>query len=315
MKIPDIKSKDLITLTDLTRDELFDLFRFAAKLKIDHARGKEHDYLKGKTLAMIFEKSSTRTRVSFEAGIYQLGGKALFLDTNDIQVGRGETISDTAKVLSRYVDAIMIRTTLHEKVIDLANNAEIPVINGLSDTTHPCQALADFFSIYEMHNDFSKIKLAYIGDSNNVSNSLMIGASILGLDFSIACPKKYSPDKVLLKEARNHSAISGSKINVTHDIDEALKGANFLYTDVWVSMGQEKEIKERKKALAKYKISKKTLAKCAEDCLVMHCLPAKRGEEIDSDVMDSKRSIIFDQAENRLHAQKAIMCSLIKTRA
>ncbi len=312
MKIPEIKSKDLVTLADLSRDELLDIFRFAAKLKIDLARKKEHSYLKGKTLAMIFEKSSTRTRVSFETGIYQLGGKALFLDSNDIQIGRGETISDTAKVLSRYVDAIMIRTTLHEKVIELANNANIPVINGLSDTYHPCQALADFFSIYERDKDFSHLKLAYIGDSNNVSNSLMLGAAILGLDFSIACPKKYSPDKVMFKEAQNYSKISGSKIFVSDDIDEALKGANFLYTDVWVSMGQEKEVKTKKKALAKYKISKKNLAKCADNCLVMHCLPAIRGEEIDSEVMDSDRSIIFDQAENRLHVQKAMLCSLVK---
>lgn len=311
MKIPEIKSKDLITIADFTKDEIYDIFRFTAKLKIDHTRGKKQKYLCGKTLAMIFEKSSTRTRVSFEAGMFQLGGHALFLDSNDIQIGRGETIPDTARVLSRYVDAVMLRTTSHNKVIELAGNADIPVINGLSDTSHPCQALADFYSIYEIETDFRKIKLAYIGDSNNVSNSLMLGAAILGMDFSIACPAKYSPDKVLLKKAANIAEKTGAKLMVTSSIDDALSGTNFLYTDVWVSMGQEKEKTVKKKALAKYKISGKTMAKCAPGCFVMHCLPANRGEEIDSGIMDSGSSIIFEQAENRLHVQKAILCSLI----
>lgn len=313
MKFPKIKSKDLINITDFSKNEIIDIFRLASKLKTDHARGKcLKKYLRGKSLAMIFEKSSTRTRVSFETGMYQLGGNALFLNRSDIQIGRGETMADTAKVLSRYVDAIMIRTFAHESVIELAKNADIPVINGLSDSAHPCQALADFFSIYEREPDFSKVKLAYIGDSNNVSNSLLLGGAVLGMNISLACPAKYSTEKEIFSQAGNYAKISGSKIVITGDIDEALKNANFLYTDVWVSMGQEKDLKPKKKALAKYKISGGTLKKCAPGCLVMHCLPAHRGEEIDSEVMDSERSIIFDQAENRLHIQKAVLCSLIR---
>ncbi len=311
MKIPTVKTKDLLSLADLTRDEILDLFSFTTSLKNDLASGMEHKHLSGRILAMIFEKSSTRTRVSFEVGTFQLGGNALFLDSNDIQIGRGETISDTAMVLSRYVDAIMIRTFSHDKVIELASNADIPVINGLSDKTHPCQALADFFSIYEIEKDLSKVKLSYIGDANNVSNSLMVGAAILGMDMSLACPREYSPGNAILEESQRYSAQTGAKIEVTSNINEALKNANFLYTDVWVSMGQESEMAAKKKALSKYKISKNTLKKCADNCLVMHCLPAHRGEEIDSDVMDSDRSIIFDQAENRLHVQKAVLCSLI----
>jgi ornithine carbamoyltransferase len=313
LKIPEIKSKDLIDITDFSRNEILDIFSLASKLKVGHARGKcRKKYLRGKSLAMIFEKSSTRTRVSFETGMYQLGGNALFLNSSDIQIGRGETMTDTAKVLSRYVDAIMIRTFAHDSVIELAKNADVPVINGLSDSAHPCQALADFFSIYEREPDFSKIKLAYIGDSNNVSNSLLLGAAILGINTSLACPAKYSTEKEILTQAGNYAKSTGAKIVITSDIDEALYNANFLYTDVWVSMGQEKELKPKKKALANYKISGDTLKKCAPGCLVMHCLPAHRGEEIDSEIMDSERSIIFDQAENRLHVQKAVLCSLIK---
>ncbi|MCU0821000.1 MAG: ornithine carbamoyltransferase [Spirochaetes bacterium] len=313
MKIPAIKSKDLIDITDFTKNEIFDIFKLASTLKAGNARGKcQKKYLCGKSLAMIFEKSSTRTRVSFETGMYQLGGNALFLNSSDIQIGRGETMADTAKVLSRYVDAIMIRTFAHASVIELAGNADIPVINGLSDSAHPCQALADFFSIYEREQDFSKVKLAYIGDSNNVSNSLLLGAAILGMNISIASPVKYSTEKNILGQADEYARNTGSIITITDDIDEALKGADFLYTDVWVSMGQEKEQKPKKKALARYKISGETLQKCAPGCLVMHCLPAHRGEEIDSEIMDSARSIIFEQAENRLHVQKAVLCSLIK---
>lgn len=312
LNIPTVKTKDLLSIADLSKDEIINIFKFAAKLKNLLLRGKKHNFLSGKTLAMIFEKSSTRTRVSFETGIYQLGGKALFLDTNDIQVGRGETIADTAKVLSRYVDAIMLRTFSHRNVEELAENADVPVINGLSDTTHPCQALADFFTIYERFNNLTGVKLFYIGDGNNVANSLILGAAILGMNISLACPEVYFPPKQVLEKAKRLSLNSGAQIIVTPDIATAAKDANFIYTDVWISMGQEKDEKMKKKILAKYKISREVLNKCADNCLVMHCLPAYRGQEIDSDVMDSDRSIIFEQAENRLHVQKAIMCALMK---
>ncbi|MBN2402687.1 MAG: ornithine carbamoyltransferase [Spirochaetes bacterium] len=312
MKIPELKTKHLLSIADLSKEEIIKIFNFAVKLKKDIKRGRKHKYLSGKTLGMIFEKSSTRTRVSFETGIFQLGGHALFLDSSDIQIGRGETIADTAKVLSRYVDGIMIRTFSHSNVEELAANADIPVINGLSDRTHPCQALADLFTIYERVNDLTKVKLFYIGDGNNVANSLILGASILGMNISAACPEIYSPDKEVLDKAAQFSLYSGAKINITPDIDKAAQGADFIYTDVWVSMGQEKELKKKKKILAKYKISVNTVEKCAPGCLVMHCLPAHRGEEIDSEIMDSDRSLILEQAENRLHVQKAVMCALMR---
>lgn len=314
MKIPDVKAKDLLTVSDLTKSELLNIFEFTARLKKYNANGTKHKFLPGKTLAMIFEKSSTRTRVSFETGMFQLGGHALFLDSNDIQIGRGETISDTAKVLSRYADAIMLRTFSHDKLIELAGSADIPVINGLSDSDHPCQAIADFFSIYEREKDFAKVKLMYIGDGNNVANSLLLGAAILGADISIACPEAYKPDNYFIDKADYLSRQSGATITITPDINKAAKGANFIYTDVWISMGEKKDLAKKKKALSRFKISKDILDKCAANCMVMHCLPAHRGEEIDSDVMDSKRSIIFDQAENRLHVQKAILCSLLKSK-
>ncbi len=312
MSIPKIKTRHLTSIADLSRNEIIDIFKFTARLKKDLKNGKKHNYLAGKTLGMIFEKSSTRTRVSFETGIFQLGGQALFLGSNDLQLGRGETISDTAKVLSRYIDAIMIRTFAHKTVEELAANSDIPVINGLSDTYHPCQALADFYSIYERVGDFKNVKLLFIGDGNNVANSLILGGSILGVNISVACPKSYQPDKNIINMAIEYSLTTGAKIEITPDIDTAAKDANFIYTDVWISMGQEKEAKQKKKTLSKYKISKDILNKCADNCLVMHCLPAHRGEEIDSEIMDSQRSIIFDQAENRLHVQKAILCALIK---
>lgn len=314
MKIPKLQTKNLLSIADLSNEEIISIFKFAAGLKKDQKRGRNHKYLSGKTLGMIFEKSSTRTRVSFETGIFQLGGHALFLESSDIQIGRGETIADTARVLSRYVDAVMIRTFSHSNVEELAANAGIPVINGLSDQTHPCQALADLFTIYERVSDLTKVKLFYIGDGNNVANSLILGASVLGMSISVACPRVYLPDKEVLKKAEQLSLHSGAKINITPNIGEAAHGADFIYTDVWVSMGQEKELKKKKKILAKYKISRDLLGKCAPGCLVMHCLPAHRGEEIDGEVMDSDRSIIFEQAENRLHVQKAVMCALIKNR-
>jgi len=312
MKIPKIKTKDLVDGTELSAEEILALFEFTAELKNDLSKGRKHEYLAKKSLAMIFEKNSTRTRVSFETGIYQLGGQALFLSANDIQISRGEPLSDTARVLSRYVDGIMIRTDKHEKAIKLAQESKVPVINGLTDMYHPCQALADMFTIYERQKSFKNVRLTYLGDGNNVAHSLLIICSLLGVDISVASPKGYQPDPDVTTIAQKLAASSGSGLAVTADIAKAVKGADYLYTDVWVSMGQEKEAAKRRKIFSSYKITRALLEKAAPDCLVMHCLPAHRGEEIDADVIDSERSIIFDQAENRLHTQKAVMCALMK---
>ncbi|MBN2159676.1 MAG: ornithine carbamoyltransferase [Spirochaetes bacterium] len=312
MNIPKLKNKDLVTVSDLSRDEIMAIFRLTARLKADARRGKHHDFLYRKSLAMIFEKSSTRTRVSFETGVTHLGGHALFLDGNDIQLRRGETIVDTAKVLSRYVDGIMIRTFSHDNVVKFARSATVPVINGLSDEHHPCQALADFFTIYEREKKFRGIHLAYIGDGNNVANSLIQCAAILGINISIACPKQYEPDSFIVDNARAEAARSGSSLVITRDPEAAVKNAHYIYTDVWISMGEEKKAAAKKKALAKYKITRELLAKGRADSRVMHCLPAHRDEEIEGAVLDSGRSIVFDEAENRLHVQKAIMCALMK---
>ena len=314
MRIPKVRTKDLLTVSDLDRGEIMDIFQFTANLKRDAARGKHPDILHKKSLAMIFEKSSTRTRVSFETGVTQLGGHALFLDGNDIQLRRGETIVDTAKVLSRYVDGIMIRTYSHDNVVELAKSATIPVINGLSDEHHPCQALADFFTIYEREGGFKGMHLAYVGDGNNVANSLIQCAAILGVDISIACPKQYEPDPYTVDDARKVAAKSGSSIVITRDPEVAVKNANYIYTDVWISMGEEKKAAAKKKALSRYKITKELLSKGRADSKVMHCLPAHRNEEIEADVLDSGRSIVFDEAENRLHVQKAVMCVLMGNR-
>ncbi len=311
MKLSRLNTKDLVSVTDLTGKEIMELFRFAADLKKDAARGRHHDLLKKKSLAMIFEKSSTRTRVSFETGITQLGGHALYLDANDIQLTRGETIVDTARVLSRYVDGIMIRTFSHDNVMELARNATVPVINGLSDAHHPCQALADFFTIYEREASMKGLTLAYVGDGNNVAHSLILCAALLGVHISLACPVQYEPDPAVVEEGRRIAARSGSLIEVTRDPAEAVRHAGYVYTDVWISMGEEKQAAKKKKALGKYKITRELLSKGRADSRVMHCLPAHRDEEIEADILDSSRSIVFDQAENRLHVQKAVMCALM----
>lgn len=312
MKIPIVKNSHLISETDFTAEEIYAVLRFAAKLKSDLKKGKRHEYLKGKVLAMIFEKNSTRTRVSFETGMFQLGGRAIFLSAGDIQISRGESFTDTAKVLSRYVNGIMLRTDSHQKAAELAAEADIPVINGLTDSFHPCQSFTDMFTIYERERTFSGIKLAYLGDGNNVANSLLLSSALVGLDIAVASPKGYLPDPKITAKARAIASISGSRITVTNSVEEAVKDAKYLYTDVWTSMGQEKEAAKRKKAFPAYSITEKTLGGAAQDCKVMHCLPAHRGEEISGSVMDSDRSIIFDQAENRLHVQKAILCALMK---
>jgi len=312
VRIPKLRKKDLITVVDFTGDEVMQIFRLTARLKKDARRGKYRNILNKKSLAMIFEKSSTRTRVSFETGITQLGGHALFLDGNDIQLRRGETIVDTAKVLSRYVDGIMIRTFSHENVIELAKSATIPVINGLSDSFHPCQALTDFFTIYEREESLSGITLAYVGDGNNVANSLIQCAALLGANISVASPKEFTPEAAVIEESQGLASQSGSNIKITADPREAVKDADYVYTDVWISMGEEKAAAKKKKILAKYKITKELLSYCKKNYKVMHCLPAHRGEEIEGDILDSNRSIVFDQAENRMHVQKAIMCALMR---
>lgn len=311
MKIPRISTDDFLTLADLSRDDIFRLFEYSAALKKEVKKGKFRKVLENRTLAMIFEKNSTRTRVSFETGMLQLGGHALFLSSNEIQLGRGETIADTARVLSRYNDGIMIRTFAHSKVEELAKSADIPVINGLTDSYHPCQALADYFTIFEREKDISKVKLTYVGDGNNVANSLLMGAAILGTDITIACPKKFEPEMEVIEKAYKLAAKSYSKIVITNDIDKAVEGADYLYTDVWVSMGQEKEAAKKKKLFEKYRIDMDLIKKTGRDTRVLHCLPAHRGEEITDDVMDGRHSIVFDQAENRLHCQKAVLCALM----
>ena len=312
MKPPKLHKKDVLRVTDLSKEEMYGLFEFAEHLKKAQKSGKKTHILKDKVLAMIFEKNSTRTRVSFEVGMYQLGGSALFLSKNEIQLSRGESVADTAKVLSRYVDGIMIRTDAHNKVTELAEEADVPVINGLSDFEHPCQTLADFFTMYERNKKLEKQNLVYIGDSNNVANSLLLGAAILGINITIVSPKKYLPDNKVIEEARKFAKSSGTIITVSSNIASSVQNADYLYTDVWISMGQEKEASKRKKDLANFKISSKLMRQCPPYCKVMHCLPAHRGEEIDSDVMDSDSSIIFEQAENRLHVQKALLCALMK---
>jgi ornithine carbamoyltransferase len=312
MGIPELRTKDLLTVTDLNQEEIINIFKFTSELKDDLKNKRDHKYLKDKVLAMIFEKSSTRTRISFQAGIFQLGGEGLFLSGNDIQIGRGETISDTAKVMSRYVDGIMIRTFSHDTVIELAENAGVSVINGLTDTYHPCQSLTDYFTIYEREETFSGIKFVYVGDGNNMTHSLLLTSAILGADISVASPEKYSPEMEIVNKAKKIAEKSGSKIVVTKNIMEAVENADYIYTDVWTSMGQEEETKLRMKALSEYKISKKILDVCSKDCKIMHCLPAHRGEEIDEGIIESENSIIFDQAENRLHLQKALMVALMK---
>lgn len=310
-KIPKVKTKDLLSVTDFSKEEIIAIFEYTKKMKDELNQGKTHNFLEGKTLGMIFEKTSTRTRVSFEVAMFQLGGYALFLSRDDIQLGRGETVGDTARVLSRYLDGIMIRCYAHATALELAENATIPVINGLTDTFHPCQALADFYTIYERNKNFKNEKLAFVGDGNNVAQSLMLTAAMLGVNFALACPKGYYPAKNVVEMAFSIASKSGSVITLTGDIAMAVEQATYLYTDVWVSMGQEKEASRRRKDFAKYKITMKILDKCAPNCKVMHCLPAHRGEEITDEVIDSPQSIVLDQAENRLHVQKAILCALM----
>jgi ornithine carbamoyltransferase len=306
-----LKGRDFLALVDYTTEEIEYLLQLAIELKRKQKAGEPHAFLQGKTLGMIFEKSSTRTRVSFEVGMYQLGGQALFLSKNDIQLGRGETVWDTAQTLSRYLDGIMIRTFGHSKVIDLARGATVPVINGLSDSSHPCQALADYQTVLEKKGKLRGLKVAYIGDGNNMAHSLMMGACKLGMDFAIATPEGYAPDSAMVQSSHENANQSGAKLLVCTDPREAIENADVVYTDVWASMGYEEEQKEREIAFKDFQVNEALTAFAKKDYLFMHCLPAHRGEEVSEGVMDGAHSIVFDQAENRLHAQKAIMAAIM----
>jgi ornithine carbamoyltransferase len=306
-----LKGRDFLCMHDFSVEEIRYFLDFAHYLKDKQKKGEPHELLKGKTLGMIFQKSSTRTRVSFEVGIAQLGGTGLFLSTNDLQMGRGEPIKDTARVLSRYLDGIMIRTYSHDDVIELARYAEIPIINGLTDLLHPCQVLADLMTIEEHKGSLQGKKLTYIGDGNNMAHSLMFGGAKTGMEIVIASPSGYLPNQEVVKMAMEDAKQTGGKIVITSDIKEAAKDADVLYTDVWASMGQEEEAQIRKQSLGAYQVNRELLQIAKEDAIVLHCLPAHRGEEITDEVMESKQSVVFDEAENRLHAQKAIMALIM----
>ena len=306
-----LKHKDLISIHDLEIGEVALILDVAAKLKRKQKKGEPHQYLKGKSLAMLFSKASTRTRTSFEVGFYQLGGHPIYLSDDASQIGRGEPVKDTARVLSRFVDGIMIRTFSHESVIELAKYASIPVINGLTDLLHPCQALTDLFTIQEKMKVLKGRKMVYVGDGNNMAHSLMYAAAKVGMNMVCACPKGYQPDPHVLAEAQEDASHTGCTITVEEDVMKAVKGADVLYTDTWASMGQEEEHDARKKIFAPYQINAELLAAARPEAIVMHCLPAYRGEEITDDVIEGPQSVVFDQAENRLHVQKAIMALLM----
>jgi len=307
----DMRGKDLISIHDLSREEVEQVLDTSHQLKMKQKLGETYHPLKGKTLGMIFQKSSTRTRVSFEVGMWQLGGYALFLGANDLQLKRGETIADTARNLSRYLEGIMIRTYAHQDVIELAEYSSVPVINGLTDLLHPCQVLADLFSIREKKNRLDGLKLAYIGDGNNMAHSLMFGGAKMGMHVVISSPSGFEPDPEITRLSRLDAAKTNATITVRDDPFEAVQNADIIYTDVWTSMGMEDEYEQRLKSFSRYQVNTDLLEKAKEDVLVMHCLPAHRGEEITDDVLDGPRSIVFDQAENRLHVQKAIMALLM----
>lgn len=299
-------NNNLVSILDLEADTINGIFLKTRELKkMDSCR--DHSPLKGKTLGMIFKKSSTRTRISFEVGMYQLGGKALFLDHKDLHWQKGEALSDFAKVLSIYLDGIVIRTFSHQEIIDLAKIATIPVVNGLSDLLHPCQILADIFTLKEHVDDLKKIKIVYIGDANNVANSWLNGAARLGLDLRIVFPEAYPPDPIIFKNAQKEIARSGGKIELSNNPQNGVLGADVIYTDVWISMGQDANSTKKKEILKPFQLNKKLARQSGKDPFVMHCLPAHRGEEITSEMMDSPKSIIYKQVENRLHVQKAIL--------
>ena len=299
--------KHLLKLQDLDKEEILDILNLADQLKYENHNGIEHHILKGKTLGMIFQKSSTRTRVSFETGMYQLGGQALFLSNRDLQIGRGEPVQDTARVLSRYLDGIMIRTFEQKEVEDLAEYGSIPIINGLTDYCHPCQVLADLMTIREYKKSFDGLKFCFIGDGNNMANSLIVGAITMGMECAIACPDEYKPDAKTMEWASTNG-----KFTCSSNILECAKDADILYTDVWASMGQEEEKAQREKVFKDYQINDAVMDAAKDNAMVLHCLPAHREEEITAKVFEAHANEIFDEAENRLHAQKAVLVKLLQ---
>ena len=298
----------LLSVSDI-KDDVKYILDLAEKIKAGEIEEKP---LEGKTLAMIFQKSSTRTRLSFDVGMYQLGGRAIFLSSNDLQMGRGEPISDTAKVLSRFVDGIMIRAIKHSDVEELAEYSEVPVISGLTDLEHPCQALADMLTIKEHLGDWKGKKICFVGDGNNVSNSLLLIAPLLGMDMSLACPKGYEPDENIVKTAQEYAEENDTQITITEDIGIALENVDVVYTDVWVSMGDEAEAKQREIDFAPFQVNSDLMSLANDDAIFMHCLPAIRGQEVTADVIDGPQSVVFDEAENRMHAQKAVLYYYMK---
>lgn len=298
----------LLSVSDI-KDDVKYILELASKIK---AGEMEEKPLEGKTLAMIFQKSSTRTRVSFDVGMYQLGGRAIFLSSNDLQMGRGEPISDTAKVLSRFVDGIMIRAIKHADVEELARHSDVPVINGLTDLEHPCQALADMLTIKEHLGDWEGKKICFVGDGNNVSNSLLLIAPLLGMDMSLACPKGYEPNENILKTAKEYADVNGTEITITDDIGLALQNVDAVFTDVWVSMGDEDEKAKRELDFAPFQVNSDLMSLANDGAIFLHCLPAIRGQEVTSEVIDGPQSVIYDEAENRMHAQKAVLYYYMK---
>jgi ornithine carbamoyltransferase len=305
------QGRNFISIHDYTVEDLQRIFDLTKLLKLEEHTNQRKPILNNKTLGMIFEKSSTRTRVSFEIGMNQMGGKAIFLSSRDIQLGRGETIPDTARVLSRYLDGLMARVFSHDTILQLAEHSTCPVINGLSDFLHPCQAVADFFTMYEKRGYLKGLHLTYIGDSNNVSNSLMMAAAKTGVDITICSPGGFTPCDQIMQWWKMDSPLTGATLNIVSDPTDAVAKADFIYTDVWTSMGQEKEEEERRRIFKPYQVNDELLAKASKDAMVLHCLPAHRGDEITNSVMDGPKAAVFDEAENRLHAQKAIMALLM----
>ena len=304
-------NKDLLRMDDLSKDEILDILNLADQLKYEQKHGMEHHLLKGKSLGMIFEKASTRTRVSFEVGMYQLGGHPLFLSSKDLQIGRGEPIQDTARVLSRYLDGIMIRTFSQKGIEVLAECSSIPIINGLTDDEHPCQILADLMTIRERKLILEGLNVAYIGDGNNMCNSLIIGCLTLGMNVSIANPIGYKPPKYYIEKGISLAEENGVSFKITEDPSEAIKNADVIITDVWASMGQEDESKKRQIAFKGYQVNSELMQLANDDAIVLHCLPAHREEEITEEVLEAHADVIFEEAENRLHAQKAILVKLL----
>ncbi|WP_406536652.1 ornithine carbamoyltransferase [Methanobrevibacter sp.] len=299
----------LLSVSDI-KDDVRYILDLASKIKAGEIEDKP---LEGKTLAMIFEKSSTRTRISFDVGMYQLGGRAIFLSSNDLQMGRGEPIYDTAKVLSRFVDGIMIRAKKHSDVEELARHSEVPVISGLTDLEHPCQSLADMLTIKEHLGGWEGKKICFVGDGNNVCNSLLLISPLLGMDMSVACPKGYEPDEDILKTAKEYAEENNTEITITDDIGVALENVDVVYTDVWVSMGDEEEAAQREIDFAPFQVNADLMSLANDGAIFMHCLPAIRGQEVTADVIDGDQSVIFDEAENRMHAQKAILYYYLKS--